>query len=217
MHPHSATRQAAVGARSTGATHFVAVAAATAAAGGLATVNATRRRRPPPPACSAAWWNTEPSQGLGTPTSWRTQPGTGSTGSGPRKQGTSPRGRSRPYPTGTVLARRSGAAWATRWTNTLQHADDVAGVQSAAISTPPRKVEGNMHSIETGAHVRAYSRPALVPATLAASGWRRQHIRPWAARRNGLANAEDTVSTRPQQQHTPGGHLQTTVSDCHSM
>ena len=99
MHPHSATRQAAVGARSTGATHFVAVAAATAAAGGLATVNATRRRRPTPPACSAAWWNTEPSQGLETPTSWRTQPGTGSTGSGPRNQGTSPRGGSRPYPT----------------------------------------------------------------------------------------------------------------------
>ena len=38
-----------------------------------------------------------------------------------------------------------------------------------------------------------------------------------AAGCNGLANAEDTVSTRPQQQHTPGGHLQATVSDCHRL
>ena len=60
--------------------------------------------------------------------------------------------------------------------------------------------------------MRAYSRPALVPATLAAPA----HP-PSAAGCNGLANAEDTVSTRPQQQHTPGGHLQATVSDCHRL
>ena len=192
MHPHSATRQAAVGARSTGATHFVAITAATAAAGGLATVNATRRRRPTPPACSAAWWNTEPSQGLETPTSWRTQPGTGSTGSGPRKQGTSPRGGSRPYPTGTVLARRSGAAWATRGRTPCSTPTMSLASSPAAISTPPRKVEGNMHSIETMVRTRA-----RVQSASARTSDARGASASAAAGCNGQANAEDTVSTLP--------------------
>ena len=157
MHPHSATRQAAVGARSTGATHFVAVAAATAAAGGLATVNATRRRRPTPPACSTAWWNTEPSQGLETPTSWRTQPGTGSTGSGPRNQGTSPRGGSRPYPTAQCWLDARGQHGRHGGRTPCSTPTMSLASSPAAISTPPRKVEGNMHSIETGARTCAYT------------------------------------------------------------
>ena len=95
-------------------------------------------------------------------------------------------------------------SWCSTWTMSLASSP-------SAVSTPPRKVGGIMHSIETGARTGA-RRPALVPATLAAPA----HP-PSAAGCNGLANAEDTVSTRPQQQHTPGGHLQATVSDCHRL